>query len=476
MRWFEGGLELHRAELARAQGDALQCDLLIGRGIAERQSGDASFRDTLLRACALAQRLGDRGRLVRAALANTRGFVSETGKVDAERVAMLETALAAVGEADSTERSRLLAVLSAELTFAGDWPRRKALSDESVAIARRLGDPAIVSDVLSLRFITVWTPETLAERLADTERGLAIAQEGGDQLALLRALHWRAAAAVEAGELQLSGQLVEQQSELAERLREPTYSWLAAYDRATQALMAGLLEEAERSAEDARVIAVQSEQPEALAFYAGQLINIRFEQGRLDELEPLIAFQVQTNPGIPAFRGALALARAEAGMRAQALEVMSIDAANGFSELPYDSNWLAGVVIYAEACAGLSDRSAAEALHRLLAPWVDHVAFNSATTWGLVRRHVGNLERVLGRFGEAEASLRLAAERHAAMAAPLWLARTRLDLARVLLERQGDSEEAAGLLEQAARTAAELGCASVERRSRELLMRVREPA
>jgi hypothetical protein len=72
--------------------------------------------------------------------------------------------------------------------------------------------------------------------------------------------------------------------------------------------------------------------------------------------------------------------------------------------------------------------------------------------------------------------LRIAAERHATMAAPLWLARTRLDLARVLLEGQGDSEEAAALLDQATRTAAELGCVSVERRSRELLARVREPA
>jgi tetratricopeptide (TPR) repeat protein len=153
---------------------------------------------------------------------------------------------------------------------------------------------------------------------------------------------------------------------------------------------------------------------------------------------------------------------------------MSIDAAGGFSELPYDSNWLVGLVIYAEACATLGDAGAAGTLHSLLTPWADHVAFNSATTWGLVRRHVGNLERVLGRYDEAEADLRQAAERHAAMAAPLWLARTRLDLARVLLERAADSSEAAELLEQAGRTARELGCASVERRSVELLARLHD--
>jgi hypothetical protein len=163
-------------------------------------------------------------------------------------------------------------------------------------------------------------------------------------------------------------------------------------------------------------------------------------------------------------------------MRAQAHEVMSIDAAGGFTGLPYDSNWLVGLVIYAEACAALDEPVAARKLHHLLRPWADQVAFNSATTWGLVRRHLGNLERVLRRFDEAEQDLRQAAERHAAMAAPLWLARTRLDLAGVLLERGADSSEAAQLLDHAGRTARELGCASVERRSAELLARVRELA
>ena len=81
-------------------------------------------------------------------------------------------------------------------------------------------------------------------------------------------------------------------------------------------------------------------------------------------------------------------------MRAEALEVLAIDAASDFAELTYDSNWLAGMAIYAQACASLDEPGAAASLHRLLSPWRDHVAFNSATTWGLVQRHLGNLERV----------------------------------------------------------------------------------
>ncbi len=182
--------------------------------------------------------------------------------------------------------------------------------------------------------------------------------------------------------------------------------------------MAGLLEEAERSAEDARVIAEESGQPEALAFYAGQLINIRFEQGRLGELEPLIALPGADQPGdprVPGRAGAGARRGGHAG-RGQSRCWRSTPPRSS-PGCTYDSNWLAGMAIHAEACA-LLDRPSGGRLRctSCSLPWVDHVAFNSATTWGLVERHVGNLERVLGRHDHAEQSLRRAAERHAAMA------------------------------------------------------------
>jgi class 3 adenylate cyclase len=475
-RWFGRALELHCAKSAGGPGgrqdDPLLRDLLIGQGIAQQQGGDPEFRMTLLRASRLAGAAGDTPRLVRAVLANTRGFVSETGHVDADRVELLDAALAAIGEHDSPERARLLATLASELTFARDWARRKALSDESVAIADRLGDPETISEVLSARFITIWTPETLGQRVADTTRELALADAIGNPLARFRALHWCAAAAVEAGDFDQAHSLVEREAAVASRLSQPTADWMVAYDRATQALMHGLLEEAERWAEDAGRIATASGEPEAAAFYAGQLINIRFEQGRLAELEPLIAAQADANSGIPAFRAALTLARCEAGMFAEAADAIAIDAAGEFAEMPYDSNWLCGIAIFAEACGQLGDARAASALHRLLAPWREQIAFNSATTWGAVERHVGNMERVLGRLDLAEDCLTRAAELCERIGAPIWLARTRVDLARVLLDRGGAAAQADTLLRQALGTAADLGCDGIARHAAELLATV----
>ena len=93
--WYRRALGMFAAD---QQEGAARCRCLIGLGVAQRQVGDAAFRETLLEAARLAERLGDRDLLVDACLANFRGFSSASGTVDAERVAMLEAALRGVGE------------------------------------------------------------------------------------------------------------------------------------------------------------------------------------------------------------------------------------------------------------------------------------------------------------------------------------------------------------------------------------------
>ena len=89
MRWYRQALELH--DQAPGGDRSERCELLIGLGEAQRQSGNPEYRQTLLDAAALAQELSDADRLCRAVLANGRGWVTATkfGAVDSERVQAL---------------------------------------------------------------------------------------------------------------------------------------------------------------------------------------------------------------------------------------------------------------------------------------------------------------------------------------------------------------------------------------------------
>lgn len=84
--------------------------------------------------------------------------------------------------------------------------------------------------------------------------------------------------------------------------------------------------------------------------------------------------------------------------------------------------------------------------------------------------YLGLLATTIGRFDDAEARFAAAAT-HERIQAPTWLARTRLEWARMLLVRRqpGDVERARELLGQALATARELGLGNIERQAVALL-------
>jgi AAA ATPase domain len=461
--WLRQALELHGPE-----NDAHRCALLIGMGTAQRKQGDPGFRETLLDAARLARRLEETELLVRAAIQNTRGFVSASGEVDSERVAMLEAALEAAGPEDSRERAVLLGMLASELTFAPDRERRVALSDEAVAVARRVGHPRVLCHVLSARSVPLWAPETLDDRLASSEESVRLADVIGDPLAQFHALHWRAVALVQAGEIAETLRVVRRKSDLARRLGEPSATWQARYDEANLAILGGRLEEAERVATEALEIAVESGQPDALPFYANQLTNIRYDQGRLAELQPLIAETAAANPGIPAFRSLLALTYVEADLLPDAAELLS---AERLEELPRDPTWLAGMVLWTKVCAAVADADRAALLYEWLAPFADQVVYTGISAWGDVDHALGRLATVLTRHEDAARHLEASADRYERIGAPVWLARAAVDEAFLLLtrERTGDRERARELLHEAQREGRRLGAAGIEQRATALL-------
>ncbi len=465
----------HRAlgllETANASDLQRRCALLVRLGMAQRAAGEARHRATLLAAAHLAQQLGNTELLVRAALANNRGWESRTGAVDAERVAVLEAALGALDERDGAPRAMLLATLAAELTYAGDRRRRVALSDAALAMARRVGDPATLAHVLKVRSHTIWEPATSAERLANTAEHMAIVAQLDDPLARWYASATRPQTCMEAGDIVEVDRHLEILWQLTQELGQPHLRWAATINRAWRALLAGRLAEAEKLATEAYQAGDASGEGDALAYYAAQLLAIRFDQGRLGELIPVLEQAVAENPGIPGFKACLALAYNEDGRREQAAPILEEERASRFECVPLDIGWLSTLALYAEVAAGLKAREAATLLYGLLAPWEGQVVFNGLFVFGAVTRSLGLLAAICGRAADADRHFAAAATLHERIGAPVLLARTRLDWAGMLLAQgaAGDHERARLLTRDALATARALDLVGLERRALALL-------
>ncbi|MCA1841989.1 MAG: hypothetical protein LC792_02120, partial [Actinobacteria bacterium] len=449
----------------RDEDPGLLLELLTRLGEAQRRAGEAIYRGTLLEACSLARRLGDTDGLVRAALANTRGVHSAAGEVDRERVEALEAAAAALGPADRPERARVLATLASELAFSGEWERRRRLSDEALAVARRVGDDATLVRVLNMRGFVLLVPETARQRLTETAEALEVADRVGDPLERYFALWMRRLVTVQVCDFEAAERVLAEQERLAEQLGQPILRWYAMAHRAWSEAFVGHLGAAERLAQEALDLGTEIGDPDAAPVHAAALFMIRFDQGRLKELEPQLTHVVATSPGISTFRALLALTCCELGRNDEARRLVTLDAATAFAEIPYDCDWAACLAAYAYVSSHLGDRHTAEVLYARLRPASGLLADAVAFALGAMDHHLATLAATLSRFEDAERHFAAAAETHRRIPARSWLARTQLEWARMLLTRRGpgDDERARERLGQALATAQELGLPNVER-------------
>ncbi|MCA1842467.1 MAG: hypothetical protein LC792_04620, partial [Actinobacteria bacterium] len=451
-----------------------QIELLIALGEAERRAGLAAHRETLLEAARRARERNDANALARAALANCRGSVfSNAGRLDGDRVEALQAALGLLGEADSPIRARLLAHLALELNFSRDRAELARLCGDAIAMARRLGDPATLADVLLNTFYPSYSPSAVQQRLDQTEELLSLAEGLGDHRIAVLAYFQRARPAMEMADVAEVRLCVERQARLADELGEPTLRWMAAITAVGPPLAAGQLAEADERSRAAFDMAKDVE-PDAATYFAAQTFLIRYEQGRLEEALPTyveFSADLEFKTGVPSIQAMTAFIYCELERPEDSRSYYEPLAASRFSVLPLDNLWLIGLGGCAEVAVRLGDSESAMALAELLAPYPDLVV--SVGPWPLncVSHYLGLLATSLGRFDEAEACFQAAASTQRRVGAPAWLARTRLEWGRMLVTRRlpGDLERARELLDQALTTARELGLATVERRAAAML-------
>ncbi len=469
IRWFRTALE--ELGTAPATEPTQQLDLLIALGDAQRQAGEPGYREALLGAADFAARRGDTGRQVAASLANQRGMVSSIGSVDAARIASLEEAVRAVRQEDSPERALLFASLTAELPFHHETDRIRATAAEAEAIARRLGDDAILLRVLNLTFLPLWVPDALDLGMARTEEAVELAERIGDPVGRYLAAVNRTQILVSAADRDGMDSALAPALAMADEIGQPYMRWQVLYLRCRSAILAGDVAEAEQLATESLEVGMASGQPDVAVVYGANLINIRFQQDRLEEILPLIESSAAENPGLPGFRAALAMALCECGRPDDAEPLLRQASAEDFHDHAYDYVWLTTTTLWAETACWLGDVPAARRLHDRLAPFAGQGISSGASFSGTCAMYLARLLAVLGRSEDAMAMAAAADRQLDALGAPFWRARNQLEWARLLDARGegGDRERARALVDQAQAAAARFGCPGVTRRADELL-------
>jgi DNA-binding NarL/FixJ family response regulator len=450
---------LYLLALQEREDPSQRCDLQLALGQAQIRSGEtAQAKETFERAAEIARRFRAAPYLARAALGFASGVVTP-GVVDERVIALLTEALAALGDADSALRARLLGRLAMEYRFSSFRERREVLSREAVEIARRLDDRATLVFTLNARHYAILAPDTLEQRMAVSIELAQLAEETSDGELALQSLPWRLADLLDLGHVQAADETIERSARLAEELRQPLYLWYISVFGALRALMKGQFVEGERLAHVAHTLG-QRVQPEAADVYFGaQLFMARWELGRLAELEQTFTDLTERYPAMPVLRCMLILIYWHAGRTADAQAELTRFCANNAVALPWDQLWLGSVTALAEVAILLANHACATILYDLLLPYARrNVMVGVPNCFGSAAAYLGGLAAMLGRWEAAAQHFDDALTMNAKLGIRPFLARAQYRYAAMLLQhgQSADRARALELLTQAQATTQEL--------------------
>jgi tetratricopeptide (TPR) repeat protein len=384
---------------------------------------------------------------------------------------VLQAAIDATGPVQNPTTARLLASLSLERMFGDDQEGRLRLADEALALARGLGDPEALAEVLLSRFWVVWTPDALDEQRAIVGELLDLAQRLADPLHTTQTWFLRYLIQIQSADIEAAERSLETFGHLAEELGHASPRFFACLSRCCFILMSGRIGEAERLAGTMLELGRTSGQPDVETLFSSVLFSIRYVQGRVGEAETLLAQVSDATPRYALAPARLAVTYCELDRLVDAAALLESAARGDFRQVRRDWSWLGVLSLWSEVAAHLGDATRARTLHGLLAPYADRLVTVGVRPEMSVAHYLGLLTTAFSRYSDADAHFTAAEAMHRRVDAPCWLARTRMEWAGMLLQRSrlGDAERARVLLREALAAASQLGLGAVERRSRALL-------
>jgi tetratricopeptide (TPR) repeat protein len=437
-------------------------ELMLRAANAEREARNLESSQRMFRDAAdMAKRYGYDDLFIRAALgAGHMGAGAGPGIVDHDLIALIEDALAIIGDAETTERAILMGRLGVDLYWSQRRPEAIELARQAVELARRLGDSNTLLTTLAYRDWMLWGPENLEQRLAVSSEIIRLAEKT-NRMVLLRAREARLSAMLEIGEIHEVDAEIAAIENIA-RHDEECAGYVERF-KAMRSLMRGEFDEAERWIMLASEIAHRRNDQNFLLGCTGQYGQLLSERGHAEKLLPSLAGVTAEISELPVVRMAVAYVYAMSGRIVQARTEFEYLAVDNFSKIPDDWNWLGTIGHLAVISTRIGDIERASILRGLMEPY----AGRSVTLgWGevyynAVSFYLGVLSSELCEFDRAQREFEAALRFNRRMGAGPALARTQTEYARMLLKSRNSGKLANTLLADARKAAQEFGMCSL---------------
>jgi tetratricopeptide (TPR) repeat protein len=465
---YEAAAGLLRQALELSEQGAsgrVQPALLLELARASLASGRlADARPLFRRAAETAEQAGDAVLVGEAALGLGGVWVLEHRQVDEQEAyhALLRRAHAALRESRPDLAARLRVRLAAESVYLGT--AGVADVEKSVTDVRVTGDEGALAEAMSLEHHVKLGPGYAEERLPLAEEIIRMASASGDGVLTLMGLLWRTVDLFLLGRPEAERSLVELRQR-AEALSVETARLVVQQIEVMQLLRAGRFDAAEAAAEACLAAANRVGDADAAIWYGGQILALRWIQGRGAELLPLVE-ELARSPVIPTmnqvFPAAWAALAAEAGETdAAELALERLQSRGGLAAIPQSSTLLLTMFGVVEAAAALGDAETATEAYALLLPYASLPIIGSIgiVCFGAVDRTLGLAARTAGDLDAAVVHLERAVTANRRLGNRPLHAIALADLAATLRQRgaAGDAERAADTIAEAIAAADSLG-------------------
>jgi DNA-binding winged helix-turn-helix (wHTH) protein len=431
---------LEALELCGGGERARRLDLLLSLGEARALAGArARALAAFERAAELARRLGRADALARAAL-GSREATELGAPIDGATLALLEEALAALGDGHPSLRAQLLGRLAGAPPHSHAMERREALSHEARALAQVEDEPGALRDAFAARLWACLGPDRVGERIDVAREILDVGERLGDRSMALLGYDGLLGAYLTLGDAGGAERALARYGAIARELRQPAYLFYMTFYEAGRALDRGEFDVAECRLREAFARG-RGTVPYAHFRFAGMMDWLRAQRGDVEGMdavrETLGDMLAMPSSWERAMRSSLVVTLALAGDAARARQELKSLAGEDITSFPKDEHWLVTMAALGGAASLLDERDLAARLYDLLHPYACLVVVHDLlrSSHGSVMSLLARLAATLRRDAEAAAHYEAAVAKETAMGARPALLITKAGYAALLRAR-----------------------------------------